>query len=59
MSLFPNNSTAKIVLTSWGNATYSVSLECKNGFLYGSLKESSGNSFISISMKKDRYVIPK
>lgn len=32
------NSTAKIVLTTWGNATYTVPLECKDGFLYGTLK---------------------
>jgi hypothetical protein len=36
MSLF-TNSTAKIVLTTWGNATYKFPLECKDGFLYGTL----------------------
>jgi hypothetical protein len=58
MSLF-TDSTAKIVLTTWGNATYSFPLQCKDGFLYGTVIDSSGNAFMSISLRQDKYMIPK
>ena len=57
--LYPTNSTAKIVLTTWGNATYTIPLECQNDFLYGTLKEANGNSFVAISLKQQRIIIPR
>ena len=49
----------KQVLTTWGNAAYTTTLECKNGFLYGTLLDPSGNAFFTISFAKGKYGIIK
>lgn len=47
-----HNGVLKVVLNTWGNATYNVSLQCTNGFLYGSLVEANGSSFVTMNLKK-------
>lgn len=32
-----SNSTAKIVLNTWGNASFQIPLDCQNGFLSGTM----------------------
>jgi hypothetical protein len=54
-----NNNTAKIVLTTWGNATYSIPLTCSNGFMYGTLVEPNGNSMVIINLNKGKISIPR
>lgn len=54
-----SNSTAKIVLSTWGNATYTVPLTCSNGFIYGTLVEPTGNSMIVLSLNKGKSAIPR
>lgn len=54
-----SNNTAKIVLTTWGNATYTVPLTCSNGFMYGTLAEPNGNSMVVISLVKGKTEIPR
>ena len=49
----------KQVLTTWGNATFRNKLECKNGFLYGTLLDKNGNAFFSLSFAKGKYGIIK
>jgi hypothetical protein len=56
---FYGNNTAKIVLTTWGNATYTVPLTCSNGFVYGTLSEPNGNSMVVISLNKGKVAIPR
>lgn len=56
--LYPN-STAKIVLTTWGNATYNIPLTCSNGFLFGTLVEPNGNSMVVLSLNKGRIQLPR
>jgi hypothetical protein len=54
ISLF-TNSTASIVLTTWGNAKHDVPLQCSSGLLYGIFPDS----MIVFSLKKDKEAVPK
>jgi hypothetical protein len=54
-----DNNTAKIVLTTWGNATYTIPLTCSNGFLYGTMAEPNGNSMVVVSLNKGKIAIPR
>jgi hypothetical protein len=56
--IYPNG-TAKIVLTTWGNAAYSFPLACSNGFLYGTMVEPNGTSFVVVSLNKSKVAIPR
>jgi hypothetical protein len=49
----------QVVLNTWGNATYSINLQCSNGFLYGSMVEPNGNSFVTLNLNKSRVEIPR
>lgn len=53
------NNTAKIVLTTWGNATYTIPLTCSNGFMYGTMVEPNGNSMVIINLNKGKIEIPR
>lgn len=57
-SLLKNN-TLKIVLNTWGNASYNINLQCSNGFLYGTLVEANGSSFLTMNLKKTSVDIPR
>ena len=54
-----NNGNLKVVLNSWGNATYNIPLQCVNGFLYGTLVERNGNSFVTMNLNKYSVGIPR
>jgi hypothetical protein len=49
----------KVVLNTWGNATYNINLQCSNGFLYGTLVEPNGNSFLMMNLNKTSVEIPR
>lgn len=51
--------TMRVVLNTWGNATYNIKLQCSRGFLYGVLTEPNGNSFVTLSLNKTRIDIPR
>jgi len=53
------NGVLKVVLNTWGNATYNVNLQCSNGFLYGSLAEPNGSSFVTMNLKQTATEIPR
>lgn len=54
ISLF-TNSTASIVLTTWGNAQHNVQLQCRSGLLYGIFPDS----MMVFSLKKDKEPVIK
>lgn len=53
-----SNNVLKIVLKSWGNATYYVPVQCSNDFMFGTLTEGTSKSFISLSFNKSQVRIP-
>jgi hypothetical protein len=60
VSLLPTGTgVARVVLKSWGGATYDVPLSCSQEFLYGVLKEPNGESFITISLRKGTQDVPR
>ncbi len=54
-----NTGILTVVLNTWGNATYKIPMQCVNGFLYGTMVEPNGNSFLTISLNKYSVGIPR
>lgn len=54
-----STSKMKVVLTTWGNSAYTFDLECKNGFMYGTMVEPNGNSMFVINLQNSKIGIIK